>query len=381
MTPYPIEIKTASTSLTSAKVLEDIVLRDGDTTRLIFRATLVDNPRDVNASVDGSLLFQRKGRNDDWEDWKDTRLTTLKKFEGVELALGSEEFLRLYEGLSKLYDLHHQQGVPRGTNTFVAIGENLMAVARLSEDDLAAIAGIDVASGRVALSNLLRWALRIESAPALVAALEELGPEAHDVLAHGVRMDALRRACAFWTENQSNTAEEFWQRAIAARPFILESLFLFPVVLVAEKAYVGGKTVENQHGRLADYLVKNQLTGNAALIEIKTPSSLLLGPQYRAVLNASSELTGGVLQVLDYRLTLTQEIHTLVRNSADTFDAFRPQCILVIGHTGQLDSEEKRRSFELYRGQLRDVEVVTFDELFGRLERILTALTASPDSE
>ena len=38
----------------------------------------------------------------------------------------------------------------------------------------------------------------------------------------------------------------------------------------------------------------------------------------------------------------------------------------------ELDNDVKRRSFELFRPQLRDVEVVTYDELFRKVEVLAT---------
>jgi hypothetical protein len=37
-----------------------------------------------------------------------------------------------------------------------------------------------------------------------------------------------------------------------------------------------------------------------------------------------------------------------------------------------LTTESKRKSFELYRRNLRDVEIVTYDELFKKAETLAT---------
>ena len=76
--------------------------------------------------------------------------------------------------------------------------------------------------------------------------------------------------------------------------YVLEQVFSWPVTIVNEKAYVGGKAVDNKGGGLVDFLVKNQLTNNVALIEIKTPGTELLSKnEYRnGVYNLSEELTG-----------------------------------------------------------------------------------------
>jgi hypothetical protein len=39
-----------------------------------------------------------------------------------------------------------------------------------------------------------------------------------------------------------------------------------------------------------------------------------------------------------------------------------------VGNYSELDTEEKRRSFELYRSSLSNIDIVTFDELFRKME-------------
>jgi hypothetical protein len=52
--------------------------------------------------------------------------------------------------------------------------------------------------------------------------------------------------------------------------------------------------------------------------------------------------------------------------------AFNPACVVIIGHVrSELDNSDKIKSFELFRRELKDVIVVTFDELYYRTEAIL----------
>ena len=46
-----------------------------------------------------------------------------------------------------------------------------------------------------------------------------------------------------------------------------------------------------------------------------------------------------------------------------------PRCALLIGNgEEELTSGERRRAFELFRSSQRDVEIVTYDELFKKVE-------------
>ena len=76
-------------------------------------------------------------------------------------------------------------------------------------------------------------------------------------------------------------------------------MFSWPCTVVKDQAYVGGKNVSNTRGKIVDFLVKNRITENAVLIEIKTPQTPLLGREYRqGVINISEDLSGAILQVL-----------------------------------------------------------------------------------
>ena len=52
-------------------------------------------------------------------------------------------------------------------------------------------------------------------------------------------------------------------------------------------------------------------------------------------------------------------------------NTIQPKGILVIGQTNQLDSHSKRTTFELFRRNLQNPHVITFDELFERAKHLL----------
>jgi hypothetical protein len=78
------EFTTESTSSSTASV-NDLLIRDGVVTRIIFRPTLVKNLQNPSACVRGTFVFQKKGINDVWEDIDAKKLSSLKKGEGYKL--------------------------------------------------------------------------------------------------------------------------------------------------------------------------------------------------------------------------------------------------------------------------------------------------------
>jgi len=93
------------------------------------------------------------------------------------------------------------------------------------------------------------------------------------------------------------------------------------------------------------------------------------------------------MQVLNYKHSLQQEYHSLVGGQPELFDSFEPRCAVVIGDASrELSSDDKRKSFELFRNQLVGVTIITYDELFSRAEQLLRvlespAVESPPDDE
>ena len=200
-----------------------------------------------------------------------------------------------------------------------------------------------------------------------------------------VGADQLGEALDLWQENRQNGAEDFWQEQLTLRPFLLSQLLAAAVVIEEGKAYVGGKGVSNKGGNVVDFLLAQPVLENVVLLEIKTPDApLLRTTEYRGgIYGPSAELGGGVAQVASYRDSLLRDFNSL-RNAGTSYEVFNPRCVLLIGNAAQLHGEARRRSFELFRNGLRDIEVVTYDELFARAEllrEVLAKGSAAPTTE
>jgi len=175
----------------------------------------------------------------------------------------------------------------------------------------------------------------------------------------------------------TDAKEGKWQQFLADNPFILDMAFSFPVKLVCERPYVGSKRFTGRGGNYSDFLVAAKSTGNVALIEIKHPQKdLLKTPAYRNdTYGPSVELSGSIAQIIHQRASLQREILQLKEDLEEPVHAHAVPAIVVIGRTPS--DKHQRRSFEQYRNTLKDVTVVTFDELQQRLEDIHKALSPS----
>lgn len=178
---------------------------------------------------------------------------------------------------------------------------------------------------------------------------------------------------------EKSLPEARWQTFLAQNAFILSLAFPVPVLLVQDRAYVGGKRLDDQGGRVTDFLCASASTGNLAVVEIKRPGAdLVAATAYRGrdVFGASSELSGAIAQALDQRLQL-QSAWPGLKEASDRSDinGYAIKCIIIIGSTPKTRGQQ--RSFELYRQAMTDVTIVTFDELLLRLREVYAALSPS----
>ncbi|GAB3880731.1 hypothetical protein GCM10027612_08760 [Microbispora bryophytorum subsp. camponoti] len=188
-------------------------------------------------------------------------------------------------------------------------------------------------------------------------------------------LETLEKVLKIWQDERSNKSENFWQETLTDNSLVLSQVFHAPLVLSEGQAYIGGKRLDGTGGKEVDFLLTNAVLGTGVIIEIKTPASRLLGTRYREdVYGPSAELSGAIAQALRYRETLTRHYKDL-RAEDPRWESVDPLCAVIAGDaTKQLDSRAKRESFELYRRSLKNVEILTYDELFAKVEHLVSAM-------
>lgn len=173
--------------------------------------------------------------------------------------------------------------------------------------------------------------------------------------------------------------EDWWQHFFEENIFALQLLFGGPTVFVKAQVPIGEGTNAVKGKKIADYLLRNALTNNAALVEIKKPTTKLMKIKaYRkGVYGVQAEIGEAVTQVLDQALQLTRHEADTKRRTGDTsWTSNAPRCFVVAGLAREFDTEDKRKSFDLYREHLTGVRIVTFDEVLGQLTTLHDFLMA-----
>lgn len=325
-----------------------IVLRESDTRRLVFKPMIVE--RD-GAPVNGVFVWQRKRTADEWEDITGESLTRMKSGEGYQLLLHSDEVATLLEGIEARKAIFEKEGIVFGHRDYFAGNELPAVIRKMLEEPESEIA----------------------------VRLQTLDPAELLSLGRSVDLSKLDALLEEWDANEEarQDDEEFWQELLSRNAWVFSQLTGSPVVLLQAKAYVGGKDISNKGGGVVDYLVKNELTDNVSLIEIKTPGAKLCGREYRdGLYPAHREVVGGVVQVLGYRNTFMHEAGELGRGSS--FRIYNPRCYVIVGRVSSLD-EDEQKSFELFRAAQSGVQILTFDEARARLGGIRDVLAVADD--
>ncbi|SFU73001.1 FoF1-type ATP synthase, membrane subunit b or b' [Aliiroseovarius crassostreae] len=209
-------------------------------------------------------------------------------------------------------------------------------------------------------------------------------PEATEQLISELELTRLELAIQEFEELMGkNHNENKWQKFFEDDPFLLSFAFGYPLVCVNGQSYVGGRRIDGKGEKIGDFLYKNSVNNNAALVEIKKPQSPVVKRCRDGVFGPHDELSGGVTQVLDQRYHFTRKF-PLHQSDNDWHGEnevadYEIDCVLIVG-TMPTDKDQ-RRSFQLYRKNSHGVRIVTFDEVLEMLKNLLVYLREAKPSK
>jgi hypothetical protein len=335
----------------------------------------VDNVRNPKASVDGCFVYQRKATSGAWLPVRTISLSTLREGDEFKLTLHAEELFALLQALVPLYKFYEQKGIPAGDRAFVEVPTRVAKWVSQSKQDLASLFDADPGSADSVLSRLVNWIATSKGQKETAIRLASVAPEQMPSFAALLGLAGLKEAIEFWNHNNGQNDEQFWQNALSSRAYILSQLFSYPVVIIGEKAFVGGKQITARGGKEVDFLLSAESTDAVLLVEIKTPGTQLLAHKYReGVYPLSGELSGAVIQVLRYKQNLVRNFDSVTSEHPKRLTLGDPKCVIVAGMTTELKDQSSRESFELLRERFQGVTVITFDELFLKLKNLIHLL-------
>jgi len=366
-----------STSLVTAQATP-IILAQSERVRVSFEPTIVDNPHDTQKCVKGKLIYEKKKEADKTFPSERVSRKSVHVGECIEISLDSSETRVLFDGLLQCYQLHDAIGnVKPGDITYTRINDEVGRVLSMLQQNPSIAKQLNSPSAIKLVSQLLRTLLSVGTAEEVQQLLTNIEAEGIERLWGAANIEKLRRLENLLRDNIENENEEFWQTTFEENQWILAQVFGSPVTVFQSKAYVGGKQVDNQGAHLCDFLYRNPLTKNIALIEIKTPLTPLIGSIYRAeIYPFSKEIAGAISQVLAYKDSLQKSYRMVCDEQTSVLN---PVCIIIAGRVSSL-SPQQIASFELCRSSLSGIQIVSYDEIIEKVHSLLLIIDSKPET-
>jgi len=190
-------------------------------------------------------------------------------------------------------------------------------------------------------------------------------------------------------EWEKNGPEAVWQQFFENNPWIfgygLNYIFSSGLDDKKLEQVTTGYSISGA-GKRVDALMKTRgLISSLCFVEIKTHNTSLLSerPYRRECWRISDELAGSISQIQKTVQKAIKNIQTKHDVETDTGEPtgetvflYQPRAFVVVGsldefRTDQGTNEQKFGSFELFRRNMVNPEVITFDELFERAKFIV----------
>lgn len=351
-------ITTRSIGRGFAEIQEDFVLDETARTKTVFQAQI------HGGGFRGQVIRYRKDANGNPEETVPVNFNQLHENEGIKIELGTEAAKKLNEAFAKLTQLLQDQGVQYGQHQFsineagalVITDANKAAIVRgLLEQNLTEEVWNDLSQSNPDLVTRLSWAKIQGNRATTLAEFEQ-------------------------SINDTTKGEAWWQEFFSRNKWIFGYGLNYQILrTVQEQPNYGGANVTGSGGQRGDFLQRTAANVSfTVLVEIKKPATALLHgtPHRNGAWRPSDELSGGAAQLQTNSLTWEVEGSRTNGNRdgvESEHNAFtvRPKSILIIGNTAQLDARDKKNSLELFRRNLKNPEVLTFDELLERARFIV----------
>lgn len=334
---------------------QEFVLTETPETAIVFK------PQMHEGGIRGSIIRYKKDKNGNREALMPVNFRRLNADEGIEIELKTEAISRLYQHIQELQAVLGEAGIRPGTHQY-----------RLTNADDFVITD----------QNKARFIQRLLEANLAEEVWEQLvqsNPDIASRLANSKILEDRRIVLNHFGDMLSDDtqSENDWQNFFEENKWIFGYGLRYQILrMVQAQPYYGGTAIDRRGGQRGDFLAATEAeTKFTCLVEIKKPTTQLLQrEQYRnGAWGISNELAGAVSQIqtncAEWEIIGARQDQN--RERLQNIYTVSPKGIVVIGKTSELDGLEKRNSFERFRRELRNPEIITYDELFERASFIV----------
>lgn len=374
---------------TSNKTIEAkaLVLRENEKYRMLYIPKIVDRGDDWSNSIRGSVVVQKKLNTEKWSHIKEIDLTKLKAGEWVKMNLESSELLLINEYSNKLREMC----IKEGTLWKIENKQILILDADVKKEDIKKI--ISALKESPNRNNIIIELLNdknlidllFQNKEQIKEILSNISEDNKKEIFDEINLELInpkRLKEKIDKKDGESKKESFWQKEFEKNPHILSVAIPNMLQIIECQTYMGGKRIDNRGSSIADFVYEKGID-NVSIIEIKTPSTKIVEKnKYRDnVYVLSQELISSIVQVKEQKDSFMKDYNSIWRKSHEggiNFKAFDPKCYLIIGNTSELNAKQIE-SFNLFRNELRTVEIITYDELLSKMEILYKALGGKDD--
>jgi hypothetical protein len=356
--------------------------KNGQTeTRKVVKAKFINpNPRNPNAPLEITICHQRKLRNGNFVDCKSYPLSKLPSGNEIRMILDSEQTLALKVILDKLLEYckeHLGMSVP--TPTFSL--ENVNEIVNVPPSRKKLIQSLVNGNFEQEFWGELE---KIKPGETLNFALNKIIANRSETL----KQFKIHLNADDWDEK---VWQEFFEQNTWIFGFGLTFKWIKPVGEKLEQTTTG-HSISQAGKRPNGFMQTRASISSTVFIDIKTPHAKLLEEEYRpGVFLIGSEVTGGISQI---QVTIESWIeaegikYMPLDESGYTENkpiySHNPKGILVVGSLNQFKAngryhDKQIASFELFRRNILNPEIITFDELYYRANSILVEKEKTAD--
>jgi len=357
---------TVSQNVDYVKVIEPITISETKTTRCIFRIGLNSSKSDIDETVDGTLIHQRKSKNDTWEDISESTLSKLKAGEGIKYHFKSEHLKKLYEGLSQMYALANK-GIELGERTYYISDKESV---------------IDIPQERVeVIKSIINKNYGNEVWNELISTDCDLATKLS--LGH-IQNERTKALNEFENMLINEVNEDDWQKFFSKNEWIFGYGLKYIYLKIYEKQpNYGGTDISGKGAQRGDFLTTTSSNVKfTVLVEIKKANTKLFKydkisiSKYRnGAAQLSEELIGAISQIqINCNSWQKESISSsnIERLVSEQIHTINPVGILIIGNSLEYKNDkDARNTFEAFRISVSGIDIITYDELYNRAKFII----------
>jgi len=348
-------ITTSSIGREFIEINQEFVLNETPRTKTVFKAEM--HP----GGVRGWLIRYRKDAKGNCEEIIPLNFNQIHTNDGVKIELPTDAVNTLYRKIEELNRLLEEQGIQYGDHAFSIIDANALIITDQNKATIIRKLLEDNHGEEV-------WSQFAQSNPGIATRLANAKLQSDRIAVLG-RFEVML--------GDDSLPENSWQDFFEENTWIFGYGLRYQILRVIQnQPNYGGSDVSGSRGQRGDYLASTEGDMRfTCLVEIKKPSTQLLqNSEYRnGVWGISSELSGAVSQVQINCAKWEIEGSRLDQNRdrMGSINTVMPRGIVVVGSTGQLDNRDKINSFERYRREMHNPEILTYDELYDRAKFIV----------